>query len=197
MAYNTPAASKKQQLRQQRQAAGRRRNLIFGAAAILIVVVLVGGFWFLTKDQSSCTSLQDPIRGLYNTLPASQVAGRVKLVASPYSKPLPPGTGVEEVVPDEGAKHVTTADIPYQHIPPASGPHFDTPAPYEFNTAEVPEGNWVHSLEHGAIVLLYQCDTGRVTVIAWDHMLPLDGFDQAKIAAFYNKYVDQGPEKVP
>jgi hypothetical protein len=197
MSANTTPVSKKQQIRQERQAAARRRNLIYGAGAIVLVVVVMGGFWYATKGTANCASLQDPIRNLYTTLPKSEISGRVKLLASPYGKPLPAGTGVEEEVPDEGAKHVTVADIPYQHIPPASGPHYDTPAQWEFNTSEVPEGTWVHNLEHGGLVLLYQCDTGRMTMLAWNHMLPLDGFDQAKIAAFYNKYVDQGPEKAP
>jgi len=46
-------------------------------------------------------------------------------------------------------------------------------------------------------VLLYQCDTGRTTAIAWNHQLPMQGVDVAQIAAFYNRYVDKGPERAP
>lgn len=61
-------------------------------------------------------------------------------------------------VADEGRNHVPdTQQIQYRHIPPASGPHYDTPAAWNFYSQPVPEGNWVHSLEHGGIVILYKC----------------------------------------
>ena len=61
-------------------------------------------------------------------------------------------------VADEGRGHVADGvAIPYRHDPPASGPHYGTPASAGFYTAPVPAGNFVHSLEHGYIVILYQC----------------------------------------
>ncbi len=62
-------------------------------------------------------------------------------------------------VPSEGALHVEQGTvIDYQNYPPSSGPHY--PAPYNWGvyTEEVPEGNFVHNLEHGGIVILYKCD---------------------------------------
>jgi hypothetical protein len=189
--------SKREAMRRERLARQRRRNVLYGTG-VLALVLLVGGLvWASSQGQASCANLQDPIRNLYNTLPVSQLSNTVKMVAAPYSKPLPEPTGVEVDVANEGSQHVTVADIPYQANPPASGPHYDLAASYGFNTKEVPEGNWVHSLEHGAIVLLYHCESGRVTAIAWDHQLTTQGVDTAKITEFYNKYVDQGPEKVP
>lgn len=61
-------------------------------------------------------------------------------------------------VPDEGANHVEQGSpITYKHYPPSSGPHYGAPAQYGVQAVPVPEGAWVHNLEHGAIVLLYKC----------------------------------------
>ena len=62
-------------------------------------------------------------------------------------------------VPSEGAGHVEQGTvIEYQNYPPSSGPHY--PAPYHWGlyTEEVPEGNFVHNLEHGGMVVLYRCE---------------------------------------
>jgi hypothetical protein len=47
--------------------------------------------------------------------------------------------------------------ITWESNPPASGPHFPRWAGYQEFTSPVPRGNWVHSLEHGAVVLLSNC----------------------------------------
>ena len=68
-------------------------------------------------------------------------------------------------VPDEGRGHVTSdTTIPYQHYPPSSGKHFDTPAPAGFSATPIPAGNFVHSLEHGDVVILYQCPADCATL---------------------------------
>lgn len=197
--------------RQEQAARTRKRAALYGSGAIVAVLVVAGLIWYGSRPQSmapvagqpadlstlACPELQQPILDLYRTLPKSALARQVKLVASPYSKPLPE-PGPEVTLPDEGNAHVATSVQPaYQHIPPASGTHYEQPAAYQFNTTEVPEGHWVHSLEHGAIVLLYQCDTGRTAAIAWNHRLPMQGVDVAQITAFYNRYVDKGPERAP
>ena len=206
----SPADRRAAARRQERAVRTRRRAALYGSGAIAIVLAVAGLIWYSNRTQAmtpvagqsvdvnalACPDLQQPIVDLYRTLPKSTIAGQVKLVASPYSKPLP-APGPEVSLPDEGNAHVTDAVIPYKHIPPASGPHYEQPAAYQFNTTEVAEGNWVHSLEHGAIVLLYQCSTGRTTAIAWTHQLPMQGVDVAQITAFYNRYVDKGPERAP
>jgi len=64
-------------------------------------------------------------------------------------------------VADEGRVHVPyPTPITYKHDPPASGPHW--PLPYgrwawgAFDET-IPRESWVHNLEHGGIVLLYNC----------------------------------------
>jgi len=61
-------------------------------------------------------------------------------------------------VPSEGsASHVPDGSVlSYKHYPPSSGHHYPSPAPAGVSTKAIPEGNWVHSLEHGYIVILYK-----------------------------------------
>ncbi len=70
--------------------------------------------------------------------------------------------GVEIVIPNEGAAHVSVGQqVSYQTNPPASGPHWSqggmAPAAAGFYETAVEEEQWVHNLEHGYVVLLYDC----------------------------------------
>jgi hypothetical protein len=68
-----------------------------------------------------------------------------------------PGTPVA----DEGRNHIPDTQQPqYNHYPPASGPHYDAPANWGIYDQPLPEGRWVHNLEHGGIVILYKCPSG-------------------------------------
>jgi len=74
-------------------------------------------------------------------------------------------TPVGQQIPDEGAAtHIdpsTTAS--YKNYPPASGPHYAQPAgPADWQTvASMQEGVFLHNLEHGGIVILYDCPGGN------------------------------------
>jgi hypothetical protein len=48
--------------------------------------------------------------------------------------------------------------ITYNSIPPCSGSHYPVWANFQEFTQPLDEGYLVHSLEHGAIALLYKCD---------------------------------------
>jgi len=62
---------------------------------------------------------------------------------------------------DEGATHVPcTNAVSYLTEPPSSGNHYNCWAAYQTYSAPIPWGNLVHSLEHGAIVFVYNCPTG-------------------------------------
>ncbi|HVV53136.1 MAG TPA: DUF3105 domain-containing protein [Polyangia bacterium] len=66
-------------------------------------------------------------------------------------------TTIEEW-PDEGFTHVSCmSDVGYQTEPPSSGNHYACWAAYQTYSAPIPWGNLVHSLEHGAIVIVYNC----------------------------------------
>ena len=62
------------------------------------------------------------------------------------------------LVPDEGMFHVPFGTpVMYKHNPPASGLHWPNYATWGVHKEIVPREMWVHNLEHGAIVLLYNC----------------------------------------
>lgn len=80
-------------------------------------------------------------------------AGCVVTIASP---PLLP------------ALHVAIgSDIQWDSNPPSSGPHYPIWAAYQTYDTPVPRGYYVHDLEHGAIVFVYNCgDAGCPDVVA-------------------------------
>jgi Protein of unknown function (DUF3105) len=59
-----------------------------------------------------------------------------------------------------------TADVAYQTEPPSSGDHYACWAAYQTYSAPIPWGNLVHSLEHGAIVFVYNCPDGCAADVA-------------------------------
>ena len=122
-----------------RQRGRDRRNLfiiggILGTAAVAILIVA------LALNHASQVSSQ-------NRLPFQTVSGTV-------------GTPV----PDEGQTHVDPSTIPtYKSYPPASGPHYSAQgiAPVAWQTiGSLQEGQYIHNLEHGGIVILYDCPSG-------------------------------------
>jgi len=66
--------------------------------------------------------------------------------------------GVETSVADEGRTHVPEGTtVQYEANPPASGPHWPTPAAPGFYDNALPPERWVHNLEHGYMVVLFDC----------------------------------------
>jgi hypothetical protein len=65
--------------------------------------------------------------------------------------------GVGEQLANEGNTHVDPGKpIQYRAQPPASGNHYPRPAPPGVYPQGILPGYWVHSLEHGYIVLAYR-----------------------------------------
>lgn len=113
-------------------------------AAIVAVVALVGAGLIssATKAAYACSSIWQPSP----TAPAAEGA-------SPQ-----PGY----VQPDMGKGHVSGGtELTYTYCPPASGRHFQQPAGpiparlYGPSDTVIPQ-QWVHNLEHGALVVLYR-----------------------------------------
>jgi hypothetical protein len=128
--------------------------------------------------------------------------------------------------PNYGREH-TKKKVPYKTNPPTSGPHNPAPADDgEYDTAPRPE-NWVHSLEHGRVILQYRLgsthvaaleaifgedehhmllmpnNTGmpyEVAAIAWRNSLVCKTYDARAapvLRAFRDAYRDTAPERVP
>jgi hypothetical protein len=81
--------------------------------------------------------------------------------ATPVPTPTPlPTAQVGFVTLDRGRTHVASGTvIEYAECPPASGQHYAVPAHRGFYAPDqkLPVGAWVHSLEHGMVVVLYSC----------------------------------------
>ena len=61
-------------------------------------------------------------------------------------------------IPDEGYTHVADGTpLTHRHEPPSSGNHYSTPLPAGAYSTVQPDGNWIHNLEHGYIVVVYRC----------------------------------------
>jgi hypothetical protein len=68
---------------------------------------------------------------------------------------------VAEGHPIEGANHLPVCDpTPYQTNPPSSGNHYGVWANYTTYTTTFRPGFFVHDLEHGAVVITYNCPGG-------------------------------------
>lgn len=81
--------------------------------------------------------------------------------------------------PIEGNAHVTTCSlVTYATNPPSSGDHYPIWAAYKAYPAPIPRGFWVHDLEHGAVVVTYNCPAGcpdeLAAIAAWAQALPPD-----------------------
>lgn len=129
----------------------------------------------------------------------------------------------EETVAISSGQHVAGLVIDTDP-PPAGGPHDPCWADYGVYSDELPAANWVHNLEHGAIVLLYHCPNGcdddiadlaqftqdhprtlltpyspmsaRFAAIAWGHRLLMECLDLQAIQAFYDAHFDMARESV-
>ena len=74
---------------------------------------------------------------------------------------------IGESVPDEGRTHVAEGSaIVYKSNPPASGPHYPTPQNWGIYDKTIAPGYWVHNLEHGGVVILYDCPSGCPSVVS-------------------------------
>ncbi len=118
---------------------------------VLAILAIAGSFFFFSATASAytCTTVSQP---------------------QPAGTPLPNGSPalLGQAQPDMGNLHISIGtNQRYAYCPPASGPHYnnpgvDGPIPAKFygpDDGTRPEG-WIHNLEHGAVVILYNCKMG-------------------------------------
>jgi hypothetical protein len=78
------------------------------------------------------------------------------LQGTPLVEPL----SVEYQVEDEGRSHIPEGQAgDYAHYPPSSGEHYGRVLEWDIYREEIPPEYYVHNLEHGGIVVLYNCPT--------------------------------------
>ena len=143
----------------------RYRTLLIGVG-VLLGIALVGVFVFASAAQPAyaCSALFDPAPTASPPVGASPQPGYVQ--------------------PDMRNQHVAIGTkVTYANCPPASGKHFNqtgagpiTPRVYGPNDTLIPQ-NWVHNLEHGALVLLYKGDSEAATTAG-----------QTALRAFFDSY---------
>jgi hypothetical protein len=202
-------------------------------AGALLVGLLVVGYVVLSRGGSSGVMSQasDQPQAVV-TAGAQSAQDATPATATVIPEVSAPAAGLGTPMPDEGNAHVADGTvIIYKNYPPSSGPHYNTTAPYGFYEQSVPEGNFVHNLEHGAVVLYYKPDVpdevkkqlrdlmtmlpreegGDVRMLivpytkmptplaiaAWDRLLLINEFNFDEIRAFYQEWVNRGPERVP
>jgi len=119
----------------------------------------------------------------------------------------------------QGQLH-TDQPVNYASDPPVSGAHRLTPADCGVYSQQIPKENMVHTLEHGAVGVLYQPDAdpkeiaeieqlvksydshtfsapypgleNPYTVVAWAHLMRLDELDTAAIREFIGAFRQGG-----
>jgi hypothetical protein len=64
---------------------------------------------------------------------------------------------VQSFAPDPGLHVPVGSDITWSTNPPSSGTHYPIWAAFQEFDVVVPRGYYVHDLEHGAVVFLYNC----------------------------------------
>jgi hypothetical protein len=79
---------------------------------------------------------------------------------------------------DSAAHTDICSDIAYTTNPPCFGPHYGIAwAAFRMYDEPVPRGFWVHSLEHGAVALLYSCTDCDDEVRAAENLIADIGID--------------------
>ena len=129
--------------------------------------------------------------------------------------------GCEERQGIKGSDHVSTP-VSYPDPPPTSGNHNPCWARWQIYDTPVRPERWVHNLEHGGVVLLYNCADGcptelaqlkqffsthkqmvltgyaamptKFAIVAWGRRLVTNCVDLAAFDAFYKAYWDHATE---
>lgn len=135
------------------------------------------------------------------------------------------GACIEAFANEPDHSHVD-GNVSYADEPPYGGDHNSCWATWGEHTEQVAAENWVHNLEHGGVVFLYDCPDGcdeehaqllaytstltpgrwllspyekssyPFTVVSWGHRLELGCFDLPAIQRFYDENVGNGREDV-
>jgi len=135
------------------------------------------------------------------------------------------GECLEETIPPTSANHVE-GDLSYASYPPSSGDHNPCWSTWGVFTEPVLPENFVHNLEHGGVVFIYdptalEADLAALTAlvtafpqgrailtpasepmamkfaaVSWGHRVQLGCYDEAALSTFFWANVGNAPEDV-
>jgi len=124
---------------------------------------------------------------------APRASGSAAATSPPASAaPASPGQVGEPQPVQEGVHIQPPQKASYQSDPPSSGPHYSIPgqAPvgWGYYDRSIAPEYYVHNLEHGGVVLLYDCSTDctadQASIKAWVARAPKDPrFSEVKLVA--------------
>jgi len=119
---------REEERRRQAEAARRARTTRYTTIAVVAVLVVIG-----------LALAWGPISGLFNRGDAAQAQG--------------------QQFANQGQEHINPGQthIAYNSNPPTSGPHYPNPANCGIYDQSLPDEELVHNLEHGGIVIEYNC----------------------------------------
>ena len=125
---------------------------------------------------------------------------------------------------EESGGH-TDQPVAYPMTPPVSGQHFQSAAPCGIHNEQIEDELFVHSLEHGAVAVLYDPEQVEratirdieglvgefnertisapyagmdtpITVASWAEMMRLPDYDEGAIRAYIDEFIGTGPEDI-
>jgi hypothetical protein len=139
MATDTTRVTKRER-REQRREEERRRSQAAARRARTSRLITIGVVAVLAVVGLALA--WGPISGLFNRGDAALAQG--------------------QQYPDAGRDHVNPGQphAAYTSNPPTSGPHYPSPAPWGVSDQPIADEILVHNLEHGGIVINYNCPQG-------------------------------------
>lgn len=123
------------------------------AGFVAIVTIVTAG------SVSACGGDDDSSGSSGSSGSSSGDASADRHLAEPYRPAASCPVVIESPDNVGGQQHVPEGTvISYNSNPPSSGPHYPVWANFKEYSAPLDEGYLVHSLEHGAVALLYKCN---------------------------------------
>jgi hypothetical protein len=121
----------------------RSSRVVAAATAVAVVTALAG--------QAACSGSTESQGQAQGPTDAGHLDGAIHLDASCSVQ-------VQQPPLMSSFAHVPIGTmVDWNSNPPSSGPHYPIWAAFQAYTSPVPRGYYVHDLEHGAIVFLYNC----------------------------------------
>lgn len=204
---------------------------VIGALVVGIIALLI--IFFSVSRPNSTLGGAPPVSNPIASPANPAVGGQVNPATLPVGgNPVSSASGPGTAVPDQGKNHAPDGQqLTYNPYPPSSGTHYGVTADYGFHDTQVPDGQLVHNLEHGAVILYYKPGAssdviqqlkdaytnfppgkyGKVKMVvtpsaqltqpfamtAWTRLEYFSTLDINAMRAFYQAWVDKGPEDVP